>query len=162
MMKSNQKITINSLKFDGKIQRTWKADLIQTRDSLLIFAGVFENEISHPELGVIRRGTISYEYYWLDRWYNIFRFHEPEGDFRNYYCNLNMPPKFEKKVLDYIDMDIDVWVSKDFSYEILDLDEFITNSKKYSYSEDLQIKVFQTLDELVNLIKIKGFPFSQI
>ena len=94
-------ITINSRKYDGKIHRSWKATLIGQTNSLLKFVGEFDQEIKHAHLGVIRRGTVSYEYYWLDRWYNVFRFHEPEGDLRNFYCNVNLPPKFENDVLDY-------------------------------------------------------------
>ena len=35
---------------------------------------VFDEEIEHELLGTISSGTISTEYYWLDRWYNVFRF----------------------------------------------------------------------------------------
>lgn len=160
MIKQNQKTIINSRKFDGKIHRSWRADFVEQQDSLLMFVGKFEEEVRHSKLGVIRRGTISFEYYWLDRWYNIFKFHEPEGELRNYYCNLNMPPKFENNVLDYIDLDIDILVSKDFGIEILDRDEFEENSKLYGYSDDLIAKNLQTLDELLNVIKIGAFPFA--
>ena len=130
-----QKAVINSRKFNGKIHRSWKADLIKKQDSLLIFVGEFEKEVKHSELGVIGRGTISYEYYWLDRWYNIFKFFEPNGNLRNFYCNLNMPPEFKEGVLDYIDLDIDVLVSKNFEVKILDREEFEENSKKFGYSD---------------------------
>jgi len=80
MSQNQKKITINSRKFDGKIHRSWQAESIAQKDSLLIFVGEFDKEVKHSHLGVIRRGTISYEYYWLDRWYNVFRFHEPDGD----------------------------------------------------------------------------------
>ena len=154
-----QKAVINSRKFNGKIHRSWKADLIKKQDSLLIFVGEFEKEVKHSELGVIGRGTISYEYYWLDRWYNIFKFFEPNGNLRNFYCNLNMPPEFKEGVLDYIDLDIDVLVSKNFEVKILDREEFEENSKKFGYSDDLIAKTFNTLDEILNKIKIREFPF---
>ena len=151
---------INSRKFNGEIHRSWKADFIEKCDSLLIFVGQFEKEIRHPKLGVIRRGTVSYEYYWLNRWYNIFKFHEPEGELRNFYCNVNMPPRFENNVLDYVDLEIDVLVSNDFSIEILDREEFEENSQLFGYSDSLITKTFQTLDELLKMIEIRTFPFS--
>lgn len=158
---SNSKIIINSRKFNGQIHRSWKAELIETRDSLLIFVGKFEDEVRHPELGVIRRGTISYEYYWLDRWYNVFKFMEPEGGLRNYYCNLNLPPRFENDVLDYVDLEIDVLVSKDFEVRILDREEFDENSKLFGYSAELIAKTLATLDELLRFIETRSFPFSE-
>ena len=160
MLEPTQKAIINSRKFDGRVHRSWKADFVEKQDSLLIFVGEFEEEIRHPKLGVIRRGTISHEYYWLDRWFNIFKFHEPEGDLRNFYCNLNMPPRFENNVLDYIDLEIDVLVSKNFEIEILDREEFEENSKIFGYTDDLIAKTFETLDELLKLIEIRAFPFS--
>ncbi|HEY8560569.1 MAG TPA: DUF402 domain-containing protein [Pyrinomonadaceae bacterium] len=156
----SQKAIINSRKFDGRIHRSWRADLIEKQDSLLIFVGVFEEEVRHSKLGVIRRGTVSHEYYWLDRWFNIFKFHEPEGELRNFYCNLNMPPQFENHTLDYIDLDIDVLVSKNFDVEILDRDEFDEHSKIYGYSEELVAKTLQTLDEVLTIIEAREFPFD--
>lgn len=157
----NSKVTINTRKLDGKIHRSWKADLIEKKDSLLTFIGEFESEVNHSELGVIGRGTVSYEYYWLDRWYNVFLFKEPNGDFRNFYCNVNMPPTFENNVLNYIDLDIDILVWKDFSYEVLDEDEFKENAELYNYSEELKQKVFENVSILTKMIENKEFPFNK-
>jgi protein associated with RNAse G/E len=159
-MPDKQIVTVNSRKFDGRIHRSWQAELKTRRDPLLILNGKFENEIDHPHLGMIRRGTISEEFFWLDRWYSIFRFHEPEGAFRNFYCNLNMPPKFENDVLDYIDLDIDILVRENFECEILDVDEFEENSRVYPYSDDLIAKTMETLTELQEMVRLKTFPFS--
>ena len=134
-------ITVNSRKYDGTIRRTWHCELIGARGSLLELSGEFENDVYHPELGHIRKGTVSYEYYWLDRWYNIFRFHEPTGELRNYYCNVNMPPSFGNETLDYIDLDIDVLVRPDQSYVVLDQDDFKHSTEMFGYPDDLQAKV---------------------
>jgi protein associated with RNAse G/E len=160
MQTSKEFVTINSRKFDGTIHRCWKAKLIEQKDSLLTFIGEFEKEIKHPHLGVIRRGTLSCEFYWLDGWFNAFRFHEPDGSLRNFYCNLNMPPRFENNVLDYVDLDIDVLVWKDFSIEILDLDEFAENSKKFDYSAEIKNKTDESLKNLLILIENRDFPFN--
>jgi protein associated with RNAse G/E len=151
---------INSRKFDNTISKSWKADLIEKEDSLLVFKGVFENVVDHSILGIIRPGTVSYEFYWLDGWFNVFRFHDPDGKFLYFYCNLNMPPVFENGVLDYIDLDIDVIVYEDFSYKVLDRDEFASNAEKYRYTENLKEKVGHKLDELIRLIENRDFPFD--
>ena len=154
-------VTINSRKFDGAIHRTWKANLLKKDDSLLILLGEFEKEIAHPYLGVIGRGTLSYEFYWTDRWYNVFRFHEPGGGLRNFYCNVNLPPKFENNILDYIDLDIDLLVWKDFSYQVLDFDEFEQNAARFSYSQEIYENATSSLDELISLVKNKSYPFNE-
>lgn len=134
--------------------------MIEKKDSLLVFAGIFDSEVKHPLLGVIRPGTISYEFYWLEGWFNVFRFHEPEGDFRNFYCNLNMPPVFGDGVMDYIDLDIDIVVSKDFSYDILDIEEFKENAVRFNYSEELITNVRFQMENLIEKIHNRDFPFD--
>lgn len=156
-----KEVIINSRKFDGRIHRNWKAKLCKIENSLLMLVGEFEKEVSHPDLGVIRRGTVSYEYYWLDRCYNVFRFHEPGGELRNFYCNINLPPKFANGVLDYIDLDIDLFVRKDFSYQVLDSEEFEENARKYFYSNELRRSVQNNLSELITLVENKSFPFNE-
>ena len=151
-------ITVNSRKMDGTIRRSWNCKLIQATDSPLIFVGTFDQGVSHPELGEIMAGTISYEYYWLDRWYSIFRFHEPSGSLRNFYCNLNMPPSFSDGILDYVDLDIDVVVWPDFSYKVLDLDDYEENAVLFGYSHEVKAMVEATLKELLERIAIKDLP----
>lgn len=160
MNNTKEFITINSRKYNGEVHRSWKAELINTENSLLILVGEFEKEIRHDHLGVIRRGTISYEYYWLDKWYNVFRFHEPSGELRNFYCNVNIPPVLNDKSLDYVDLDIDILIWQDFSMKILDQEEFAENSKKFSYPTELIDKTNESFNELVSLIKNRKFPFD--
>ena len=160
-LKAAQQVTINSRKFDGTIRRSWNCELIEADADSLVFVGVFDIDVSHPDLGEISRGTISYEYYWLDRWYNIFCFHEPDGSFRNYYCNINMPPTFVGGVLNYIDLDIDVVVWPDMRYQILDRDEFEQNAAKFNYSEKIREMVEATLAELIAVIKRGDLPTNE-
>jgi protein associated with RNAse G/E len=101
-------IVVSVLKYDGLEHRRWPARIARTEGPLLVLDAVFEDEIEHDLLGTISSGTISTEYYWLDRWYNVFRFSDPDGRLKNYYCNVNQPPRFDGRVLSYIDLDIDV------------------------------------------------------
>ena len=153
-------VTINSRKYDRTICRTWRAELIERVRSLLVFAGEFDLDVDHADLGFIPRGTVSYEYYWLDRWYNVFRFLLPDGGLRNYYCNVNMPPTFENGVLDYVDLDIDVLVWPDGSHQVLDMDEFEENAVLFGYSNDVRTNAIDSLSKLISLKECGKFPFD--
>ncbi|HSI89070.1 MAG TPA: DUF402 domain-containing protein [Pyrinomonadaceae bacterium] len=154
-------VTINSRKYDHTIRRSWQARLIETDGSLLVFVGVFAQAVHHPDLGHILAGTVSYEYYWLDRWYNVFRFHEPDGTFRNWYCNINMPPTFEGGVLDYVDLDIDILIWPGKEPIVLDEDEFEENAALFAYSQDVITGSRNALAALQRDIKTEAFPFSE-
>lgn len=151
---------INARKYDGTIYKFWKADLIGQNNSLLLFHGIFDRQITHPELGVIRPGTISLEYFWLNENFNIFKFFEPEGSFRNFYCNVCLPPKFKNGILDYVDLDIDVIVSSDFSHRILDMDEFKKNAFEFDYSPELRQITEIGLKNIIKKLQIRDYPFD--
>lgn len=127
---------------------------------LLILDAEFEEDIEHNLLGKIESGTISTEFYWLDRWYNVFRFCEPGGKLKSFYCNVNLPPTFDGKTLSYVDLDIDLLVQPDLSYEVLDLEDFEVNAKVYSYSQEVKKNAKRAVDELIKLIQEKAFPFD--
>ena len=154
-------IVVSVLKYDGLEHRRWPARIARTEGPLLVLDAVFEDEIEHDLLGTIASGTISTEYYWLDRWYNVFRFSDPDGRLKNYYCNVNQPPSFDGRVLSYIDLDIDVFVAPDLTYKILDLEDFEENARRYAYPEDVQANARRAVDELTALIESGAFPFNE-
>jgi protein associated with RNAse G/E len=153
-------IEVRAFKYDGLLHRTWRAEFLRQEESLVILDAEFDVDIQHDLLGTIVAGTSSLEHYWLDRWYSVFRFAAPGGVLRSYYCNVNVPPAFDGQVLSYIDLDIDVLVQPDLTYQILDLEEFEKNSTLYNYSTEVKQKSHQAVAELVALIDTKEFPFN--
>jgi protein associated with RNAse G/E len=154
-------IVVRALKYDGREHRRWLARVAKTDGPLLVLDAVFDEEIQHDLLGTIASGTVSTEYYWLDRWYNIFRFSDPDRTLKSFYCNVNTPPLFGGRVLSYIDLDIDVLVAPDLTYEILDVDDFEENARRYGYPDDLQANARTALAELIRLIEARSFPFNE-
>lgn len=134
--------------------------MLSQEGSLIVLDAKFSDEVIHDLLGTIPRGTHSLEYYWTDRWYNIFRFAQPNGKLRNYYCNVNVPATLDGDVLSYIDLDIDILVQPDLSYQVLDLDEFEKNSALYDYSVEVRENAHQAVVQLVEIIETRAFPFE--
>lgn len=155
-------ITVCTYKYDGTEHRRWPAKVSRTADSLLVLDAEFEEEIRHPLLGTIPAGTISLEYYWLDRWFNIFRFLQPTGETLNFYCNINTPPRLQDDILSYTDLDIDLLVAPDLSYTILDEDEFEAHAIRFNYPLEVKRQAHLALNELIALIESKQFPFDGI
>jgi uncharacterized protein len=153
-------IIVSVHKYDGTEHRRWPACIAKTVGPLLILDAVFDEEIQHDLLGTIASGTISTEYYWLDRWYNVFRFGDPDQKLKNFYCNINVPPRFDGRVLSYIDLDIDVLVEPDLTYKILDEDDFEENGRRYRYPQEVQTNARAALAELIGLIESSSFPFN--
>ncbi len=162
MGKIQRAVTVRTYKYDGSEHRHWRAQISRQEDSLIVLDAKFEEEIRHPLLGTVARETSSIEYYWLDRWYNVFRFVEPTGELRNFYCNVNVPPVLENDVLSYIDLDMDVLVGPDFSYSVLDEDEFAANAARFHYPREVLDQSESALKELISLIEGRSFPFGDL
>ena len=144
-------VIVRTYKYDGLLHRSWHAELMRQEGTLILLDARFADEVSHDLLGTIAIGTHSLEYYWLDRWYNVFRFSNL------FYCNVNQPPAFDGAVLTYVDLDIDVLVERDFSYRVLDLEDFEANE----YPADVQHNARQALTELIGLVETRSFPFDE-
>src|SRR5438132_7238804 len=144
-------VTVRVLKYDGTEYRRWNASVSRRDGSLIVLEAEFDRGVQHDLLGEIRAGTKTVEYYWLDRWYNVFRFLKEDGTTRLCYCNINTPPRFENDVVSYIDLDIDILVQPDFSYQVLDFEEFDTNAVLYGYSDEVRTNARAAVDELISM-----------
>ncbi len=159
-MNIGDEITVNSRRYDNTLKKSWKCRITDIESNALILVGEFVDSVTHPDLGIIEAGTISTEYFWLDRWYNIFRFDNPDGTFRNWYCNLCMPPTLGVNVLDYVDLEIDVLIWPDGRFQVLDEDEFAQNSRKFGYSAEVVRNTALALKELLELHRNMRSPFG--
>lgn len=155
-----ERITVRVLKYDGNEYRRWSATIARREGQMIVLDAEFADEVRHHLLGNISRGTRTIEYYWLDRWYNIFRFLESDGATKLYYCNVNMRPEISRGILSYIDLDLDILVQPDFSYQVLDLEEFEANAVRYGYTDQVKRQTHKALAELISMIETRQFPFA--
>jgi protein associated with RNAse G/E len=160
-VEGSNSIVVRVLKYDGTQHRTWPARVVKQTDSLLVLDAVFDEHIEHDLIGTIARGTVSTEYYWLDRWYNVFKFSDPSGSLMSFYCNINMPPSFDGHVLQYVDLDVDILVKPDFAYQILDLEDFAANARAYNYPFEVRAIAQGAMKKLIQLIETRSFPFDE-
>jgi protein associated with RNAse G/E len=141
------------------VNRSWPARIARREGSLIVLEGVFAEEVRHPFIGLIKAGTLSTEFFWTDRWYSVFRFQTTEGCLLHFYCNINTPPRLEAGILSFIDLDVDLLVKPDYSYTVLDEEEFKQHAEVYDYPPLYAARVRESLDVLINLIEHRQFPF---
>ncbi len=68
------------------------------------------------------------EYYYTDRWYNIFDIARSDGTRKGWYCNVAEPAHIHDDVIEQIDLLLDVWVNPQGEALILDEDEFAADT----------------------------------
>ncbi len=97
---------------------------------------------------VFKTGDRFVEYYYTDRWYNIFVVHDCLDDrVKGWYCNIGQPAVIEDGIVSYVDLALDLWVSVDGKQTVLDEDEF----EALDLDEELRAGALNGLDELKQL-----------
>ncbi len=160
-MKPGDEITVNAFGFDKKLKRSWKCLVTGIEGNALTLVGEFKEKVEHPELGTIEAGTMSTEYFWLDRWYNIFRLTSPTDQLKCWYCNITMPPEISDNSLDYIDLDIDIVIWPDGTHQVLDEAEFEENAGRFQYSDEILKSVRTAMDTILSDLRLGKPPFER-
>lgn len=157
-MEIARELTIEAKKYDGRVRKTWHGGVLSESSELILLVAKFEEDVRHNDLGDIKKGTVSFEYFWLQKWYNLFRFHKPNGEILAYYINICMPPHIKGNTLSYIDLDIDVVAWPHGRVDVLDRDDFEQNQVKFGYPAEVIAAAEDALAEVLEMIKSEGLP----
>jgi protein associated with RNAse G/E len=113
------------------------------------------------ELGYTRfeSGDRFIEYYYTDRWYNIFDIASAEGARKGWYCNIAEPAAIFADRIEQVDLFLDIWVDPKGHILILDEDEFEADR---TLSNELRSRAWQGLDDLLKLIAERRETFANI
>lgn len=110
------------------------------------------NRADMPFQGVVlKRDDCFMETFYTDRWYNIFEIHDRDDDqIKGWYCNISYPAVWDEPgVISYIDLYLDLWVSRHGEQKVLDMDEF----EQAQLEEPVRTQALQALAELQEYIK---------
>jgi predicted RNA-binding protein associated with RNAse of E/G family len=104
---------------------------------------------------VFARGDRFIEYFYSDRWYNIFAVHEGNSArLKGWYCNVCRPAYLGKTAVRCEDLALDLWVDPDGGFLVLDEDEFAD----LSLTADDRAQSLSALEELLQLAQNGGLP----
>jgi len=132
----------------GEVTYQYEGVLLNRDETTIKLEALFDRA-DMPFMDVVfKTGDRFVEYYYTDRWYNIFVIHDREdGKVKGWYCNIGKPAVFEDGIVSYVDLALDLWVSVDGKQTVLDEDEF----EKLGLNEELRSGALRALDELKNL-----------
>jgi len=95
----------------------------------------------------------------VGKWFNIVKVRNLRGEHTGYYCDITAPPKLLKDgSVEITDLFLDLWVSPDLRYRVLDQDELEEALKEGWISEQLYARAKKELKKLVALAEMKDFP----
>lgn len=97
------------------------------------------------------------EYFYSDRWYNIFEIRGSGGRLKGWYCNIIRPARINADEMAAEDLALDLWVEPDGSTQVLDRDEFAVLPLTSEEREAAQ----RALEELKTMVMRKAPPFDK-
>ena len=119
-----------------------------SRDATGIVLEAFFTRDDMPFMDVVlKKGDRFVEYYYSDRWYNIFVIYDrDDGQLKGWYCNIGRPAVIEEGLVSYVDLALDLWISADGRQTVLDQDEF----EALELNDELRRGALQGLNDLRN------------
>ena len=150
-------VHVRKLRPDGSQAFAWDGTVLRCDATGIVLRAPFN--VDHVDLGftTFRRGDEFIEFYFWDRWFNVFQISEPDGTLKGWYANLGLPAELDPHTgeLKYVDLALDVWVASSGEYEVLDQDEFGALIAEHS---ELAENAEKAREELLELVKSGRLP----
>jgi protein associated with RNAse G/E len=138
----------------GEVTYEYEGSLLSQDENSVVLEALFDRD-DMPFMDVVfKRGDRFVEYYYTDRWYNIFVVHDRDDKrIKGWYCNIGKPAEFEDSTVSYIDLALDLWVSSSGEQRVLDEEEF----ESLELEDELRAGARKGLEELQQLF-LNGKP----
>ena len=142
------KIKVQKKDLSGKVLMEYEGDELRRDEHSIALEALFTRD-DMPFMDVVfKKADRFVEYYYSDRWYNIFVIYDrDDGKLKGWYCNIGTPAVIEDQVVSYIDLALDLWVSTDGKQTVLDQDEF----EDLELNDEFRQAAWQGLEDLKNL-----------
>lgn len=142
------RIKVQKKNLSGEVTVEYEGDVLQRGENFVTLEALFTRE-DMPFMDVIfKHGDRFVEYFYADRWYNIFSIHDRDnGEVKGWYCNIGKPAEIEDDVVSYVDLALDLWVAANGKQTVLDEDEFA----ELDLSAELSAAALKGLEDLKEL-----------
>src|SRR6266545_1065838 len=147
-----EQITVRKLDYTGRVVYAWSGSLVEARDAFVVHA-LFPTPKRGPVVidGVpFCAGDVFTEFYYPDRWYNVFHIADPSGQHKGWYCNVAKPAIVDDQGIAFVDMALDLFVHPDGRHTVLDEDEFAEGEGAVYLPDDVR-SARAGLDDLIRL-----------
>ena len=142
------RIKVQKKNLSGEVTVEYEGDVLHRDENSVTLEALFTRE-DMPFMDVIfKKGDRFVEYFYADRWYNIFTIHDRDnGKVKGWYCNIGKPAEIKDDVVSYVDLALDLWVAADGKQTVLDEDEF----EELDLSAELSAAALKGLEDLKEL-----------
>ena len=152
-------IVIKKLNLAHELMWTYTGHVIEQMPTRIKLEARFNRESIDLGYAVFEKNDRFVEWFFADRWYNIFEVHSVQDDhLKGWYCNIVQPALFQDGEIAQVDLALDVWIAPDGSTRLLDEDEFAA----LALDAEMRAHAQHAVTELLALVQHRAAPFHSI
>lgn len=117
-------VIVRKLDHGGREVISYPGEVLQRSDGAVVLRTSWDRGPMDLGFVALEPGDRWTEYFYSDRWYNIFEIHARDGHLKGWYCNIARPAHIGEDEVAAEDLALDLWVEPDGSMRVLDEAEF--------------------------------------
>lgn len=153
------RMVVHKLNTVGEVVLTYEGKLVERLPNGVCLDAVWTWAPLVLEYTTFETGAHFTEWYFSDRWYNIFQIHGADGTLKGWYCNVAAPTVIAEETIACRDLLLDLWVAPDGVMRALDEEEFDADT---TLDAETRAAALTAMDTLRQLVRDRAFPFSQL
>lgn len=155
-------VTVQKLDHAGKLVTSYTGQVVHRDATSIALEARWQRDRLVLTYVIFDPGDRFVEFYFTDRWYNIFEIHAAADDrLKGWYCNFSRPAMFESHALSAIDLELDLFVFPNGEALLLDEDEF--NALNLRSADPAAWRhVLAAVDDLRAMVSARHAPFDRV
>lgn len=151
--------TVHKLNHRGERVFSYTGEVLERAADFVCIRARFQRETMPLGYVTLKTGDMFTEWFYADRWYNVFRVEDVDsGELKGYYCNLTRPAQIHADYVEAEDLALDVFVRPDGETLILDAEEYealpLSNAERAS--------VTTAVEQIYELVRRRQGPFAEL
>jgi len=117
-------ITVRKLDHAGRQVIAYTGQVLRREGPTIVLRAVWDRPPMDLGFVLLEPGDLWTEYFYADRWYNVFEIRGADGRLKGWYCNVTRPAHIRADEVVAEDLALDLWVTPGGEMQVLDEDEF--------------------------------------
>ncbi len=152
-------ITIYKCNHLGEVIFQYPGAVLRRRENWVCVTAIFN--LPESDLGFVtfRQGDVFVEWFYADRWYNVFRVEDGQSArLKGWYCNITRPAYITDDAIYADDLALDIFVMPNGNLALLDEEEF----DSLNLSTDERMAALRAVQTIRQAAAQREAPFHEI